>query len=250
MDDAPRVSLTYVAVMIAAVLAAGLVARRTQEPLPISRRQRLALGAGALIGGAFFAKLPYLFIDLDALISGRAWLENGRTLTLGLVGGYLGVEIAKRVAGVRTKTGDGFVVPVAVGVGIGRIGCFVAGCCFGTPTSLPWGVRFHDDVPRHPTQLYEALFHVSAAVTLHMLGLRGLFVRQRIKLYFLAYFVYRFITEWIREEPRVWLGLTLYQLISLGGIALFGALYAIDAREFATADTNVSSEREQRVERS
>jgi phosphatidylglycerol:prolipoprotein diacylglycerol transferase len=234
MNGALGVSPAYVAVMIASVVVALFVARRTQQPLPISRAQRLALATGALVGGAFFAKLPYLFGDLDALVSGRAWLESGRTLTLGLVGGYLGVEVAKLVAGVRVKTGDGFVVPVAVGVGLGRIGCFVAGCCFGTPTTLPWGVRFHDGVPRHPTQLYEAAFHVTAGAVLHAVGRRGLFPRQRIKLYFLAYFVYRFFTEWLREEPRLALGLTLYQLISLGGLAVFLTLYAYDAKRAPT----------------
>ncbi len=230
MDGAPGISPAYVAVMIASVVAGALVSGHTQRPLGLSRGQRLAIAAGALVGGTFFAKLPYLFGDLDALISGRAWLENGRTLTLGLVGGYFGVEIAKLISGVRVKTGDGLVVPVAVAVGIGRVGCFVAGCCFGTPTSLPWGVRFHDGVPRHPTQLYEAAFHLSAAVALHQLGERPVFVRQRIKVYFLAYFFYRFFTEWLRAEPRVALGLTLYQWISLGGLALFSALYAYDAR--------------------
>ena len=240
MDGAPGITPAYVAVMIASLLVGALVSRRTQQPLAISKRQRLAIALGALIGGAFFAKLPYLFGDLDALISGRVWLESGRTLTLGLIGGYVGVEVSKRMAGVRIKTGDGLAVPVAVSIGIGRIGCFVAGCCYGTPTLLPWGVRFHDDVARHPTQLYEAAFHLSAAALLHWLGLRGLFQRQRIKLYFMAYFVYRFVTEWIREEPRVALGLTLYQLIALGGVALFAALYAYDAKRAPTSTASTA----------
>jgi phosphatidylglycerol:prolipoprotein diacylglycerol transferase len=235
MGDADGVTPAYVAVMLASVVAGALVSRltRAQQPAGLSRLQRAGLLTGALVGGTFFAKLPYLFTDLDALISGRAWLEGGRTLTLGLVGGYLGVEVAKRVGGVRAKTGDGFAVPLAVSVGFGRLGCFVAGCCFGAPTTLPFGVRFHDDVPRHPTQLYEAVFHFGAAAALVALGRSGRCPRQRIKLYYLAYFAYRFVTEWIRPEPRLALGLTLYQWISLAAIALFGTLYAYDGRRHA-----------------
>jgi phosphatidylglycerol:prolipoprotein diacylglycerol transferase len=205
MGDADGVTPAYVAVMLASVVAGALVSRltRAQQPAGLSRLQRAGLLTGALVGGTFFAKLPYLFTDLDALISGRAWLEGGRTLTLGLVGGYLGVEVAKRVGGVRAKTGDGF------------------------------GVRFHDDVPRHPTQLYEAVFHFGAAAALVALGRSGRCPRQRIKLYYLAYFAYRFVTEWIRPEPRLALGLTLYQWISLAAIALFGTLYAYDGRRHA-----------------
>ena len=48
--------------------------------------------------------------------------------------------------------------PIAVGLAIGRVGCFLAGLhddTYGLPTALPWGVDFGDGTPRHPTQLYE-----------------------------------------------------------------------------------------------
>ena len=112
------------------------------------------------------AKLPFVLADWEGLASGRAWFENGKTIVFGLVGGYFGVELAKALLGVRVKTGDSFAVPVAAALAIGRLGCFVAGCCHGTVTTLPWGVDFGDGLRRHPTQLYESAFHLTAALVL------------------------------------------------------------------------------------
>src|SRR5258708_616262 len=59
------------------------------------------------------------------------------------------------------SSGDGFAIPVAVGIGIGRIGCVLAGLddpTHGLPTSLPWAVDYGDGIPRHPAQLYEIAF--------------------------------------------------------------------------------------------
>ena len=71
----------------------------------------------------------------------------------GLLGGWAGVEIAKRVLRIRYSTGDLFVFPLVVGMSIGRVGCFLTGLddhTCGTWTGLPWAVDFGDG-PRHPT---------------------------------------------------------------------------------------------------
>ncbi len=67
----------------------------------------------------------------------------------------------KRYIGLRTSTGDLYSIPLALGIAIGRIGCFLTGLSdntYGIPTSLPWAINFGDGIPRHPTQLYEILF--------------------------------------------------------------------------------------------
>ena len=157
----------------------------------------------------------------------------------GLVGGYFGVELAKWLLGVRIKTGDSFAVPVAAAVGIGRLGCFHAGCCYGTPTTMPWGVVFPnvDGLPRHPTQLYEAAFHLSAAAVLFWLQRHGMFRGQLIKLYILSYLVYRFFTELIRPEARLTGGLTGYQWAALVLAILFVWLWVRDATAMRLAAT-------------
>lgn len=221
-------------------LLAGLFVRRAvAPPLGLPRVQSIALFLGALIGAAIGAKLPFLFLDLDATLDGRVWITDGRTLTWGLAFGYFGVEIAKWAAGVTVKTGDSFAPAVAASIAIGRIGCFVGGCCFGVVTDVPWAVDFGDGVHRHPTQLYESAFHALACVALIALQRRGLFERQRMKLYVLAYMLYRFVTEWLRPEPRIALGLTFYQWSALAFAAIFAALLWFDARA-ARADTSRS----------
>jgi phosphatidylglycerol:prolipoprotein diacylglycerol transferase len=193
---------------------------------------------GAMIG----AKLPFVLADWDGLVTGAAWFSNGKTILCGLVGGYFGVELAKWLVGVRVKTGDSFAVPVAAAVGVGRLGCFYAGCCYGTPTDLPWGVVFPtvDSVPRHPTQLYEAAFHLTAAGVLWQLQRRGLFRGQLIKLYIMSYLVYRFVTETIRPEAQLAAGLTGYQWAALVLLALFAWLWLRDARELRRAEDGIN----------
>lgn len=228
-------SPTYPAIMLVAIASGFLISRRSQSRLPISGRQQLGIALGAVCGGILGAKLPFVLSDWDGLISGSAWFDNGKTITFGLVGGYFGVEAAKWAIGLRIKTGDSFAVPVAVSIGIGRLACFSAGCCYGTATTLPWGVDFGDGILRHPTQIYETTFHLTAAVVLALLLRHRLLSGQLIKLYFITYFAYRFATEFIRPEPRLWFDLTGYQWAALAFIPVFVALWHQDAQLHAQA---------------
>ena len=222
---------SYPALMGAAVTTGVLVSRYTRRPLALSRGQRWALGLGAFCGGMIGAKLPFVLLDWDGFLSGKAWFDSGKTLVCGLVCGYFGVELAKWALGIRVKTGDSLAAPVAAAVAVGRLACFSAGCCHGTVTDLPWGVDFGDGLRRHPTQLYEFTFHLACAVILIGLQRRGLFRRQLAKLYVLAYLAYRFATEFIRPEPRLWLDLTAYQWAALAVAPVFVALWVRDRAE-------------------
>src|SRR6478609_2517587 len=230
----------YALIMAAAVMTGIVLSRWTQSGLPLTRREKFCIGLGAFCGAMIGAKLPFVLADWDGFLSGVAWFSNGKTILCGLVGGYFGVELAKWMLGVRTKTGDAFAVPVAAAVGIGRLGCFHAGCCYGTPTSLPWGVVFPnvDNLPRHPTQLYEAAFHLTAAVVLYWMLRRGMFRGQLIKLYILSYLIYRFFTELIRPEARLTGGLTGYQWAAIVLAILFVWLWIRDASSMRLAATS------------
>ncbi|MAT70829.1 MAG: diacylglyceryl transferase [Planctomycetaceae bacterium] len=223
----------YSLIMIAAVATGAVLSRLTQGRLALPAYQRWGVALGAFCGAMLGAKLPFVLADWDGFLSGAAWFADGKTILCGLVGGYVGVEVAKWSLDVRVKTGDSFAVPVAAAIGIGRLACFVGGCCYGTPTTAPWGVVFPtagDTLPRHPTQLYEAAFHLTAAVVLWQLQSEGRFRGNLIKLYFLAYFAYRFATEFIRPEARLWGGLTGYQWACLALAPLFAWLWYRDAR--------------------
>lgn len=186
---------------------------------------------GAMIG----SKLPFLGeLGWSGFLNGSVWFMDGKTMLGGIFGGYAAVEVTKETLGIKESTGDTFALPVALSVLIGRIGCYVAGCCYGTETTLPWGVAFDTDVltpgaMRHPTQVYEALFHGIAAILLLVAAQFNWLTGQRLKAYLLAYLVFRFITEWIRPAPVSSLGLTLYQWSCLILAGLLGVLWYRDS---------------------
>jgi phosphatidylglycerol:prolipoprotein diacylglycerol transferase len=212
----------YTAFMLLA-LAVFLVARHyTPKPpelaaLPFSHR--LALGLAAFVGGALGAKLPFLFAEPLDWSDAESWLRavfrDGKTVVAGLGGAYLAVEAIKKILDIRVKTGDTFALPLALAMAVGRWGCFFNGCCYGTPTSLPWAVSFRQKngawLRCHPTQIYESLFHLAMACVLLEVMHRGALKRQRLKLYLICYGVFRFLTEFIRPEEPWLLGLTAYQ---------------------------------------
>lgn len=230
MTASPPLPWAYPALMVASVAVAALLSRGSRSALGLTRSQRLGIALGAFCGAMIGAKLPFVLSDWEGLKSGRAWFDGGKTIVLGLVGGYFGVELAKWSLRIKVKTGDSFAVPVPAAVAVGRLSCFVGGCCYGKPTALPWGVDFGDGLRRHPTQLYEAAFHASMAALLAWMRSRGLFRGQLIKLYILAYLIYRFLTEFLRPEPAIFAGLTGYQWAAVALVPVFAALWVEDAR--------------------
>ena len=168
----------------------------------------------AFFGGLIGAKLPVILMNLRHGISWETLLA-GRTIVGGLVGGTLGVLFVKRRLGIRERYGNLLAPPIALGMAVGRIGCLLHGCCFGNPTTLPWGIDFGDGIARHPAQAYEMLFCLVAF---------GLLQRARnnappgslLTRFFLAYFVFRFLEEFLRPHP-IYFGLTPFQWICMAG---------------------------------
>jgi len=126
----------------------------------ITQQGSFAAIAGLLAGAAIGNKAVFLIERPDvwrSLLDGR-WAMPGQSIVGGLLGGLIGIELAKALTRQTRSMGDLMVWPLAVGIAFGRIGCFVAGLhddTFGVATPLPWGVDFGDGVLRHPTQLYD-----------------------------------------------------------------------------------------------
>src|ERR1041384_2104551 len=111
----------------------------------------IALAVGALVGAVFFGSLN---LGLNRM------LTLGHSIAGAIAGGVVAVELYKRLRGIRGSTGLPFVGPLALGIAVGRLGCFFAGLrdyTYGTATALPWGVDFGDGIHRHPVQLYESI---------------------------------------------------------------------------------------------
>jgi len=126
---------------------------------------------------------------------------------------------------------DYFAPALGLGLGIARIGCFFNGCCFGTPTDLPWGVSFppgsipyavFQETHIHPAQIYSSLYGLGLFLLLHFLLKRRKFIGQIVALMFMIEAVFRFAIEYVRfyeEEMHFHLGdmnPTYNQVISLG----------------------------------
>ncbi len=120
------------------------------------------------------------------------------------------------------------VIGIALGHVVGRLGCFAAGCCFGIPTRLPWGVSFtylgrnpHPlaGIALHPVQLYEAALCLLLTLALLLLWKRRRFPGQIFSLYLAGYGLVRFLLEFLRHHgpgETLWPGgLSWYQAFSL-----------------------------------
>jgi phosphatidylglycerol:prolipoprotein diacylglycerol transferase len=174
---------------------------------------------GSLAGGIIGAKLLQWAIDYKYIlsnISGYETLLSGRTIVGGLIGGTIGAILTKKILRIKEKRGNLFAPAVAIGVAIGRLGCFFRGCCYGKATILPWGVNFGDGILRHPTQLYESLFMLTMFIYLEKIKKnKDIKPGKLFKILMISYFVFRFFIEFIRVEPVVFAGLTVFQIISI-----------------------------------
>ena len=179
---------------------------------------------------------PWQLLSLDFLRSGGVFYG-------GLIGAILaGYFLMRRYKLPWWKTADACAPGIALGNFFGRQGCFAAGCCWGKPTTLPWGVKFTElgheitgvplDVHLHPTQLYESFAMLAVFFFLLWLHKHRRFSGQAILFYALLYSIIRFAIEFLRDDPRgdvlgltTLTGLSTSQLISIiVGTAALGLL--------------------------
>lgn len=178
----------------------------------------------ALVGGVLGAKIPIWIWNYKLIISTFPDLSvilSGRTITGGLIGGFIGVVLAKKYFGIKERRGNIFAPAIALGVAIGRIGCFLRGCCFGKETALAWAVDFGDGIMRHPTQIYESIFMLGLFFYLIWKKKKNPKPGQLFDILMISYFTFRFFIEFIRVEPVAFLGLTWFQLVSVVVVGYF-----------------------------
>lgn len=173
---------------------------------------------GALLGSRVLGLLE------QAPRTGFRWhqllVPGGKTIVGGLLGGWLAVEIVKQIAGIQSRTGDLFAVPLCVGIAIGRIGCFLAGLAddtYGKPTSLPWGVNFGDGIPRHPTQVYEIIFLAVLGFVLYRWNGRAHKNGSIFRVFMAAYLTWRLLIDFLKPQPLVG-GMNLIQWACVAGL--------------------------------
>ncbi|WAH35264.1 prolipoprotein diacylglyceryl transferase [Alicyclobacillus dauci] len=218
---------------------------RRSKPIPFD--QGVWVLVGAVVGAATGAKILSWLENPIALIhnwSNPTYWIGGETIVGGLLGGLVGVEVAKKCVGWKQSTGDSFVLPLIVGMCIGRVGCFLAGLpdhTYGTPTHFVTGVDFGDGVRRHPTQLYEIAFLIVLGMFLWIFSRWN---RSRFpwkltnavqvdgdnrrfppgtyfQMFMAAYLGFRLLIEFIKPTPHVYFGFSNIQLACIAGLGYY-----------------------------
>src|SRR6266540_4088633 len=229
----PITVYTYGVLLAAAYLLGLQLARARAKTRGLDANRVLDLGIYIIISALIGAKLLLLITDFRTFTAQPrellTLLRSGGVFYGGLI---LAVVVAlwyiRRIGLPLWTTCDVFAPGIALGHVIGRFGCLFAGCCFGKPTTEPWGITFTDPfaaanvgtplgVPLHPTQLYEA--GTELLILLILLGTERKgrpFPGRTFWLYLLLYAISRFIIEFYRGDPRGSVGIfSTSQFISI-----------------------------------
>ncbi len=190
---------------------------------------------GALLGAIVGAKLGLLLYAPPASWADgslRLLTGGGKTILGALVGGYLGVELAKHVVGIRHSTGDALALALPIAQAIGRVGCALGGCCYGKP--WPAGAAF--GLTRHPSAAYEATGLLVLAAILYRLRDRTRAPGQLFRGYMIGFFSLRVGLDAFRGDPRNFsAGLSWPQWFSLA-VAIYFSGLALRAHAAARRD--------------
>lgn len=177
----------------------------------------------ALVGAFLGAKIAYLLAEgWRDLGQPDQWLRlaTGKSILGALLGGYASVELTKRWVGYRSVTGDWFAMIAPLGIILGRVGCWLHGCCLGHVCEPAWfTLRDAKGVARWPAIPMEILFNAVMLAAFFALRRNAKLPGQHFHLYLIAYGLFRFTHEFVRDTPRVALGLSGYQFIALAMVA-------------------------------
>lgn len=209
---------TYGVFLALAFLCAILVTVKLAERDGLPRQKIYDLSLWMLLASLIGSKILMLFTEpeyrqnLWQLLS-LDFLRSGGVFYGGLLGAVVvGYLLMRHYQLPWWRTADACAPGIALGNFFGRQGCFAAGCCWGEPTTLPWGVKFTElghqitgvpiDTHLHPTQLYESFAMLIVFFFLLWLFRHRKFSGQVILFYALLYSVVRFSIEFVRADPR------------------------------------------------
>jgi len=191
------------------------------------------LGIYLIIAALIGAKLMLVVVDFDHFVDQPRELfslfRTGGVFYGGLlVSVAVGLWLMRRYGLPMWATTDLFAPGIALGHVVGRFGCLLAGCCYGRPTDLPWGVTFTNPAAAanagtplgqalHPTQLYDAGAELLILTVLLAFERRGRpFAGRTFWLYMLLYAASRIVVEMFRGDPRgMLMGMSTSQFVSI-----------------------------------
>jgi phosphatidylglycerol:prolipoprotein diacylglycerol transferase len=224
----------YTWLLLAGIIVGAVVWSR------IARRdcRLLAIYFAALSGAFLGTKIVYFFAEgYQHIGAPDFWLQlaTGKSILGGLIGGYLAVELTKPLVDYRGITGDWFAIVTPVGITFGRVGCLLHGCCAGVVCTPSWFTLCDQTgTSRWPSVPIEIVFNIAAAVTFFILRKRRLLPGQHFHIYQIAYGTFRFLHEFVREEPKVIGPFSGYQFFALV-LVVFGIVAFIHRKKSAGA---------------
>ncbi|MDQ3635592.1 MAG: prolipoprotein diacylglyceryl transferase [Acidobacteriota bacterium] len=230
---------TYGVLLALGLMLALFVAAKLGERDGLPKERIYDLGLWTIIGGLIGSKILMYFTEPNVNLFTLDFLRSGGVYYGGFIGGFVALAILINWYKLSFwKVADAFAPGVALGQFFGRQGCFSAGCCWGKPTDLFWGVHFTEaghantgvpiygpsgsDLFLHPTQLYESFAMLAVFGILIYLHRKKRFNGQVLIGYMILYPIIRFTIEFFRDDPRgdllgitSALGISTSQIISL-----------------------------------
>lgn len=215
-----------------AVAGAGAVRAASRARMDVG----LTIAAVACVVAGGLAGSWLAFVAVELARTGR-WQAGGVVFFGAVPGGVLAAMAAGRALRLEWLRVLDLAIPsLAAAHALGRIGCFLGGCCYGRPFDGAWAVVYthalapaaHPSVPRHPTPLYEALGLLAIGLAFALRPARRPGDGARALAYLAAYAVLRIATESVRGDAvrGVWWGASTSQLAAAAALIAAGVLFA------------------------
>lgn len=232
--------------LLAAVAVWHILARRANKAPGYASD----VGVWLMVSGLLGARIAFVVANYRELFAHDPWSmlridQGGLIYYGGMIGSVVGMTIFSRLRGEEWfATADRVITPIPLAHALGRVGCFLNGCCMGSPYT-GWCSYELNGVYRHPVQLYEAVLNVLVFAFLFRLHGRRRFRGQVFAAYLLTYPVVRFGIEFLRGDERLQVGpLTVAQLLSLSFLVLGLVLWFACRRLPVEADARAAEEAE------
>ncbi|MBU3228375.1 prolipoprotein diacylglyceryl transferase [Clostridium algidicarnis] len=193
----------------------------------------------AIIAGVIGGKLLYIITDINTIINNPSMLKDvgsGFVVYGSIIGGALAVYFySKKNKWNVLKIFDLMIPSVSLAQAFGRIGCLLAGCCYGAPTNSPLSITFTNTllaplgVPLHPTQIYSSILDLLLTLFLLWYDKKAPKQGRVFYMYMILYSVGRILIEFIRDDPRGNVGIfSTSQFIGVITVVLGILLFNVD----------------------